>query len=245
MLALPAVSAALALMLIAGEAPQRVEGEVAWWHVPKGAGKGGGTGGGKGKTPRRITKIPLAGVEVRFIPAAAAEPVFHERLERARREIAAARPAVAELSAEASRAQGEALQALELATQGQDATTAERWAATSQVSGDAIARYQAARNAMLVPTRGPYYLADLPPAAGAATTGVDGKFSAELPAGRYAVVASARRQPSDPEEIFHWLLWVTIRGREPSKVALGSDNLVGTSCPSCVVPVKELVRGLP
>jgi hypothetical protein len=240
-------SAALAVLLAAGGGAQRVEGEVFYVVKPEGAQKAKKPRAGqRAKKPQGGRRMNLGAVEVRFIPAAAMGPVMKERIAKATLEIESARPAVAELGAANAKAQEEALLALQdLPRIESDPAAADRWKVSSETAGDARAKYLAAREAMLRPTTGPYYVADLPEAKATATTAADGKFSVKLAPGRYAVVAAAKLRAGDQTETLFWLVWVTLERGKRQKITLSNDNLIGTSCPRCLVPVRQLTRSLP
>lgn len=244
---LGACSAALAVLLAAGSGAQHVEGEVFYVVKPEGGQKAKKPGSGqKVKKPKGGQKMKLGAVEVRFIPAAEMGPLVKERIGKAKAEIESARPTVAELGAASAQAQEEALKALaDLPKADSDPAVADRWTASSEKAGEARSKYLAAREAMLRPTTGPYYLANLPPARVTTRTDADGKFSADLAPGKYAVVAAAKRKASDQAETFFWLVWVTLDGHRQQRITLSNDNLIETSCALCLVPVKQLTRSLP
>jgi hypothetical protein len=247
MCVLGAWSASLAVFLAAGGGVQRVEGDVSYVVKPEGAQKGKKPGAGrKGRKPGAGEKLKMVGAEVRFIPAAEMVPFVKERIGKAKVEIESARPAVVELGAAAAKAEQQALGALqELPTAGSDAAVGDRWTASAEKAGEARLKYQAARDAMLRPTTGPYYVADLPPAQVTTRTDADGRFAADLLPGKYAVVAAAKRKASDEAATFYWLVWVAVGRDRPNRITLSNQNLIETSCARCVIPVKQLTRSLP
>lgn len=97
------------------------------------------------------------------------------------------------------------------------------------------------RRAQLRFRDGSYFLEGLPAAAHAATTDAAGRFETRLGAGRYAVVASAPRPPSEGGA-WTWLVWAEVGPARAGRLALTDANLHGTDCPECVVAVGGLPR---
>lgn len=67
----------------------------------------------------------------------------------------------------------------------------------------------------------------------------NGRFEAELPGGRYAVVA-AGTVPGEPPATYAWLLWLEVAPEGETVLRLRTDNLHGTSCAPCIVPAGDL-----
>ena len=65
-----------------------------------------------------------------------------------------------------------------------------------------------------------------------------GRFSMDLPPGRYALVALL--DPAADGAPAGWLLWIEVRDGAPESILLDGHNQHGTDCDACVVAMKEL-----
>lgn len=96
-------------------------------------------------------------------------------------------------------------------------------------------------------TQGPALFADLPPAAAAATTDADGKFTVTLKPGRYGVVARSTRfvggDKDEGNEEYFWFVWLTLDGEREKRVMLSNDNQLDTNCSECIFKESEFNLG--
>ena len=87
----------------------------------------------------------------------------------------------------------------------------------------------------------PVLLDGLPEGKIKAVTDADGKFFLKLPAGRYALVASAERRVASETEQYYWLVWVDVDGKEPRQIMLSNQNMLGENSEDSVFKFNELV----
>jgi hypothetical protein len=71
-------------------------------------------------------------------------------------------------------------------------------------------------------------------------TDADGKFTLNLLAGTYAIVAASHRLVGSETENYCWLVWLNTAGEPTKRLMLSNDNLAETMCRDCVLPVQEL-----
>lgn len=83
-----------------------------------------------------------------------------------------------------------------------------------------------------------YFLDGLPSPIRATRADSLGRFSMDVPPGRYALVALQEASPEDFSA--GWLLWIEVREGAPEPILLDAHNQHGTDCDACVVTVKEL-----
>ncbi len=83
-----------------------------------------------------------------------------------------------------------------------------------------------------------YFTEGLPPPIRATRTDSLGRFSTEVPPGRYALVGLPEAAPGGSSA--GWLLWIEVRDGAPEPILLDDHNQHGTDCDACVVTVKEL-----
>jgi hypothetical protein len=85
-----------------------------------------------------------------------------------------------------------------------------------------------------------FYFEGLPPGVSVAKTDADGKFTMRLPADqRFALAAKASRQILGTIEQYYWLIWVTCREGETTRVFLSNDNLLTVPSAESVVLAHE------
>jgi hypothetical protein len=87
---------------------------------------------------------------------------------------------------------------------------------------------------------GAFFAEGLPPAVQVARADEAGRFAAALPPGKYAAVARAEAQGPVPGPTLRWMVWTRLEPGRDTVLRLGPENLHGSDCPACVVPVRTL-----
>jgi hypothetical protein len=212
----------------------------------------------------------LAGAEIRFVDVAAMRAHLEGRLAAARSELEATRARREELHAEVLRlvaekdraeatwrykteedlrrrlhlqynppSRPEDYHAIQRAYR-EDKRVAYERAVAAVARAEAREREYEAETRVAARLRGAAFLTDgLPPALVAVPADEGGRFEAVLPPGRYAVVAGATTAGDDARTL-HWLLWLDVAPDGETPLRLGSQNLHGTDCASCIVQRRDL-----
>jgi hypothetical protein len=81
---------------------------------------------------------------------------------------------------------------------------------------------------------GEFFFEGLPQAIASSKTDADGKFSLQLPSGRFGIAAHSSRKIGDTKESYYWLVWLTVGPRAVKRIMLSNDNMIGQGSPESV-----------
>jgi hypothetical protein len=71
-------------------------------------------------------------------------------------------------------------------------------------------------------------------------TDADGKFTLSLKPGKYALVASSSRMAGGETEEYHWLIRITVKPNQQTKITLSNDNLFEVNGKENLINLNEL-----